>query len=216
MLANPQMLGQQLQQPIRQQIIIVRHGDTKFNSDGTGERVRGWSNVPLTAQGQKEAAQAAKKLRGKTIAGLVSSDLVRAQQTAEIVGKALGLKPEFDPRLRTWHVGMFSGGHSHEVQDKIDAYVDHPDQPIPGGESFHQFVTRAFSGAANAAQKYFGRTVLLVTHHSVERALEAWDSAGQPPNHQLDLDVYHEKGDKPGGIKTLISSVPALRGTGSA
>lgn len=208
----PQVLAQTLQQPIPQTIYIVRHGDTKFNSDGTGERVRGWSNVPLTAQGQKEALQAAQKLKGKPIAGMVSSDLVRAQQTAAIISKVIGIKPELDPKLRTWNVGIYSGGKSDEVQHEIDEYVNHPQQPIPGGESFHTFMQRVFGAAGAAAQKYFGRPTLLVTHHSVERVLEAWDAAGQPQTHQIDLEVYHEKGDKPGGMKVLRTSVAALRG----
>lgn len=212
MLANPQMLARTLQQPIRQTIIIVRHGDTKFNSDGTGERVRGWSNVPLTAQGRAEATQAAQKLKGKQIAGMVSSDLVRAQQTADIISKVIGIKPEFSPALRTWNVGIYAGGESEHVQPEIDKYVDQPNVPIPGGESFQQFVTRVFSGAGDAAKKFFGRSVLLVTHHSVERALMAWDKEGQPPDHSLCLECYHEKGDKPGGIKMLQTSVAALRG----
>jgi len=207
-----QHLAFALQKPISQTIYLARHGDTKFNSDGTGERVRGWLNVPLTAKGKAEAEQAGKKLKGKGIVGMFSSDLRRASETAEIIAKHIGLKPEFSPLLRTWNVGMYEGAACDDCQEFIDQFTQTPDQPIPGGESFNQFKKRIFSGVTDAAQKYFGRTVLIVTHHSVERAVEAWDKAGQPPDHSLDMAVYHEKGDKPGAVEMMRTSVAALKG----
>ena len=197
-------------------IYIVRHGDTKFNSDGSGAggKIRGWSDVCLTARGKKEAQQAALRLKGKRIAGIDASDLPRGKETAEIIGKVLGIKPEFSADLRTLNTGDFTG-HDHEkAQPKIDDFIRKPDEQIPGGESFNAFVTRVFRGFAAAAAKHPGQPIVIVSHHSPVSVIEAWEAKGQPADHSLEMRVYFGNDDPPGGIVTLHTTEAALKGNG--
>lgn len=116
-------------------VYIVRHGATKLNNqtDLSVDRERGWSNVPLTAEGRREAQSAALKLRSKHIEVIVSSDLERAKQTAQIIGRVLGIKPTFCGNLRPWNLGDLTGKRMDEAKPQIEAYAKKPDEPGAGG-----------------------------------------------------------------------------------
>lgn len=198
-------------------IFIVRHGATKMNNqtDMSEDRIRAWTNVPLVEEGRAEARRAGLKLKGKGIQAIVSSDLVRAKETAEIIGKIIGIEPELSEKLRPWKLGDFTGKPTKEALPEIAEYVrNKPDEPVPQGESFNQFKTRAFEGFADALEAH-PEGLLIVTHHRDERLAEAWDGAGQPADHSIDLKVFLQKGEPPGAIGTLKTSLAALRGNGA-
>lgn len=196
-------------------LYVVRHGATSLNgeSGNSVDRIRAWSNVPLTDQGRQEARQAAMKLRGKGVGAIVASDLDRAKETAEIIGRGIGLIPTFSRKLRPWDLGIFTGKSTPESLPKIEVYArDKPDTPVPEGESFNQFRDRAFDGVSEAVAAHPGKIVALITHHRVEMLLLAWDTDGQPPSHEVDIDKLLQKGDPPGGVHKLTTTVAALRG----
>jgi len=79
---------------------LVRHGQSTWNREG---RLQGQAVHPgLTALGQTQAESAAAILSDVVDgpAALWSSDLVRAAQTAEVVGRRLGLPVRHDDGLR--------------------------------------------------------------------------------------------------------------------
>lgn len=198
-------------------IYIVRHGATKLNNqtDTSVDRIRGWKDVPLVEEGRRDARKAALKLKGKDIDAIVSSDLCRASETARIIGKAIGLKVELSHKLRPWNLGKFTGTSTKEALPQIAEYArNKPDTPVPDGESFNQFKARAFEGFAEAIAAHPGKTILIVTHHRDERLIEAWDKAGQKPDHAIDMGTFLQKGDPPGGIKELQVNEAALKGNG--
>ena len=41
---------------------LIRHGATALNHPGAGDRIRGWSNVPLSKEGHEEAHELGKRL----------------------------------------------------------------------------------------------------------------------------------------------------------
>ena len=61
---------------------LVRHGQTYFNRYN---RLQGWSNSPLTEQGESDARHAAEKLSGIDFAAAYSSDTTRAVTTARVI-----------------------------------------------------------------------------------------------------------------------------------
>jgi probable phosphoglycerate mutase len=65
--------------------------------------------------GRRQAAELAERLAGDGIGSLWSSDLIRARETAEIVGGRLGLKPRLDWRLREGNRGDWEGRLFREV-----------------------------------------------------------------------------------------------------
>lgn len=198
-------------------IYIVRHGATKLNNDvdTSVDRIRGWKDIPLVEKGREEARQAGVKLKGKGIGAIVCSDLSRAHETADIIGKIIGVKPEPAQKLRPWNLGTLQGTTTKEALPQIARYAQEtPDKPVPEGESFDSFKARAFRGFYEAVAKDPGKPVLIVTHHRNERLIEAWDKAGQPADHEIDLKTFLQKGDPPGGVKVIHTSEAALRGNG--
>lgn len=187
-------------------LYIIRHGATAMNNDTntSADRIRGWTDVPLTEEGRQDAEKAGQKLKGmETPTTLHHSDLDRATETASIISKHIGVEPTASRNLRPWDLGTLTGKSTKEAIPQIEEYVrNKPDTPVPKGESFNEFKERAFKGIHNALDSG-DSPVAIVTHHRLERLLEAWDAKGQPADHSIDLNVFTQKGDPPGGIKTL-------------
>ena len=74
-------------------LILVRHGQTDWNAGG---RYQGQSNVALSALGRRQAELLAAHFPVKHLDVIYTSDLDRARETAECVGKVFGVdvRPE--------------------------------------------------------------------------------------------------------------------------
>jgi broad specificity phosphatase PhoE len=125
-------------------LILIRHGQSEHHINGlTG----GWTDTPLTERGRQQVALLAGRLK-QVMAGiparLVSSDLVRSVQTAEIVGQALGLPVARHPGLREINNGIAAGMRREEAHPlrtpPTEPLLDW--RPFPGGETWREFYTR--------------------------------------------------------------------------
>lgn len=88
---------------------IVRHGETLLNGLN---RAQGWSDSPLTDNGNNTAIELGRKLRGITFKAAFTSDTIRAIQTAELILSMSGndnIKIQDDKRLREWCLGIMEG-----------------------------------------------------------------------------------------------------------
>src|SRR2546421_2092518 len=85
-------------------LLLVRHGETDWNADG---RLQGHTDRPLSDFGRRQARQLAEELANESLEAIYASDLARARETAEIVGKRLGLPVVLEPELREkdWGTG---------------------------------------------------------------------------------------------------------------
>ncbi len=169
-------------------LYYVRHGLTDWNSAG---RLQGHHDVPLNAQGRVQAVRSADILRdlfvcdGRTAASLdyVSSPLVRASETMEIMRAELGLAPDgyaVEPRLTEIGFGDWEGLTYQEVMQRDPDIVAKREadkwlfQP-PGGENYEQVAARV--GAWYAGLK--SHTVVCA-HGGTGRALVAVLNAAPP------------------------------------
>src|SRR5258706_18961 len=187
-------------------LYIVRHGETKLNNDTdtSQDRIRGWTDVPLTDKGRQEAKVAGEKLKKHNIEVICCSPLSRAHETAKIIGKILNIKPVTIDGLKPWNLGELTGTSTKEALPKIAEYVrKKADKKVPEGESFNDFSNRTFEGFKEAIEKADGKTLCVVTHHRDERLIRAWVKAGCPADHHIDLDFFLQKGDPPGGVVAL-------------
>jgi broad specificity phosphatase PhoE len=113
---HAQMFGDTPQEPIEDpKLYMVRHGDTEANDD---DIVHGWVNVPLNDKGIEQAHKTADSLKDKDITHIITSDLPRAKQTANIIANKLGVPVYEDPRLRTWDSGDLDGTTNHDELKK--------------------------------------------------------------------------------------------------
>ena len=113
---------------------LVRHGQSTWNLQ---HRVQGQRNEPaLTDLGRRQAIDAARALAGVRPALLLTSDLARARQTADIIGRALRLQPIHTTLLREQALGELEGLSTQEASARL-AGVDLADPAVryAGGES---------------------------------------------------------------------------------
>src|SRR5688500_14825933 len=87
-------------------LLWVRHGEADSNRDG---RIGGHSPAPLTELGQRQAEITGRAITRFEPTAIVSSDLLRAQQTAEAIGRATGLPIALEPGLRERSLGILDG-----------------------------------------------------------------------------------------------------------
>ncbi len=148
-------------------IVLFRHGQTDWNAEN---RAQGWTDIPLNSIGLAQARHAAPLLSSYDASVLVSSDLERARQTAEIVGAALGLTPEFDPRWREFDVGERSGLSMAEFQTRYPTeyaawMADDESIRVIGAESSSDVRARMEAAFAELTSRLSSdQTAIVVTH----------------------------------------------------
>lgn len=148
-------------------IILCRHGESEGNREA---RFGGHGPTPLTALGRSQAQATAERLARTGADAIYSSDLVRAEQTAEIIGSAIGREAESTPALRERSVGIFTGLTFDEARERFpDEYSAllrrEPDSCPPGGETYLQCRARASTFVDDLLVTHPGQRVVIVSHH---------------------------------------------------
>lgn len=109
-------------------IYLTRHGETMFNVLG---KVQGWSDTPLTEEGEQVAVDLGKGLEGEiTFAAAYSSDLKRAYDTGVSVLKGIGqedIEVQQLEGLRESCCGQFEGESLETVGDSQVAQTEYKD-----------------------------------------------------------------------------------------
>lgn len=77
-------------------VYFVRHGETAYNR----KRVHQDGTVPLSDRGREQVLKAADALKQFPITKVITSDYARARESADAVGRTLGLLPEENPLFR--------------------------------------------------------------------------------------------------------------------
>lgn len=123
-------------------LIVVRHGHTVFNRAGEGERLRAWLDIPLSEQGLGEAAEVAVQLSGQPVEFILTSDLHRARQTAELIRAKTNAPLIPTGALRPWNLGSLAGERVADILATLNRLQSEPDRRAPGGESLNEFFRR--------------------------------------------------------------------------
>lgn len=144
-------------------LAIVRHGQAEGN---TSHRFIGWLDVPLDDLGLRQADTVAHRLAGAGIDRVVSSDILRARQTAAPLASILGVEVEIDERLREIGNGQWTGLLPAEIAsgwpDLWQSYVTGTDVARPGGEQWAD--VRARVRAAMSEHSASGSRTAVFTH----------------------------------------------------
>jgi broad specificity phosphatase PhoE len=152
-------------------LIVARHGRTSWNDLGL---FQGHADIPLDAEGERQALQLAQALASFRPDRIAVSDLSRARQTAAPLVAGTGVPPDVDARLREVDVGNWEGLTRHQVieryADEFRAWTAGADLTRGGRE------TRAEGGrrAADAIIEHLqatgpGRLLVVVSHGLVLR-----------------------------------------------
>jgi len=150
-------------------IIAIRHGETTWNVDA---RIQGSLDIPLTATGQAQALRLATALAGEPIRAIYASDLSRAWETAQHLGRTQQLEVVPEKGLRERRFGEFEGKTFREIEAHLPEQAQRwrqrdPDFAPPGGESLVQLKQRVEEAAARLAARHPGELIALVGHGGV-------------------------------------------------
>ena len=157
-------------------LLLVRHGQSEWNASG---RWQGWADPPLTDLGRHQARVASEMVGSVDV--LLSSDLERARETAEIIGEGIGVGPVVvDPGLRERHVGADPGLTRGAIEERWPGHLASYADP-PGGETREQVVARVLDAVGRLAERFAGADVLAVSHGGVIRYLERHHGEERPP-----------------------------------
>ncbi|WP_404452926.1 histidine phosphatase family protein [Virgibacillus necropolis] len=140
---------------------IIRHGSTAWNKE---RRAQGNSDIPLDIDGHSEATKLAERLSEEEWDIIYSSNLLRARQTAEVIGNRLGHSKIYsEPRLREVGGGRIEGTTEEERIEKWGSNWKELDLGIEGADSV---IDRGLSLIHEVIQNHNGESVLIVSHGS--------------------------------------------------
>ena len=152
------------------ELTLIRHGLTEHNAT---RRFQGQSDVPLNAEGRRQAALVAARVARRPVGALYTSDLARASATADVIGAALGLVPVSRPEFREIDVGAAVGLTREELAARYPELFGEAwtHTRFPGGESYEQLADRHARIAREVIARHRGARVMVVTHGGAIRAL---------------------------------------------
>lgn len=153
---------------------LVRHGQSTWNLE---RRVQGHQNSPaLTDLGRAQAAAAAAELADGQATLLLTSDLTRAAQTADIIGRATGLRPTATTLLREQGLGSLEGLTTGEAGAALAGMdLSDPETPYGDGESRRDVLDRFRKLLASplVADQSLDAQIIMVSHGDTIRIATA-------------------------------------------
>lgn len=154
-------------------ILLARHGESDWNRD---QRWQGHADRPLTELGRRQARELAERLAHTDLDAVYSSDLRRAQETAEIVGRTHGLDVKTMPALREVDVGSWSGLTRAEAEQRYpEGYLRWlaGEEGWDDGETYDELGARVVGAVREIAADHPGERVLVLAHGGSIRAVHA-------------------------------------------
>lgn len=156
------------------QIIFIRHGETDWNRI---KRIQGHIDIPLAQSGIDQAQQLGSRFADEARSGarldaVWSSDLMRAQQTAQPVAQTLQIPVQLAAGLRERNYGAFQGHDSDEIAARFPDEYAHwqtrdPGFAPPEGESHRAFYHRILHALEPLIEAHRGGRIAVVTHGGV-------------------------------------------------
>lgn len=159
-------------------IILVQHCQSEHHINNMSG---GWTDTPLTELGKKQAEIIGEKLKGfldNNNFALYSSDLLRASQTAELIGTQLGLDVIQEKGLREIDTGVAAGktkdwarvNRNPRSNDGFD--LDY--REFQDGESWREFYSRVCNCMDRISELEKNENLLIVTHGGTLGYIIAW------------------------------------------
>ena len=159
-------------------LVLVRHGLSVYNDQN---RFTGWKDVDLNQQGRDEAKQAVELLSNYNFDMAFTSDLIRAQETLDIILEGINQKDISiikDVALNERDYGDLIGQNKAEAAEKFGDEQVHIwrrsfDVPPPGGESLKDTANRVIPYLKNEFMPHImtGKKIIIGAHGNSIRAI---------------------------------------------
>ena len=154
-------------------LILVRHGQTEWNANG---RYQGQSNVALSELGRRQAECLAACFPAQGLDAIYSSDLDRARETAECVGRKFGVPVQPEPAFRELSFGDWEGLTYQEIStrwpEEANKLFTAPDElKIPNGETFQDLQKRALAKIDALCKEHADKNVAVFAHGAINKTI---------------------------------------------
>lgn len=176
-------------------IYVTRHGKTEWNAL---KKVMGKYDMPLSEIGIEQAKQTKENVKDINFDIIISSPLLRARQTANIINEDRNIPIIYDDRISERDFGEMEGKRIDEFD--FDSFWDyHKNIKYKKAENIQDFFNRIYSAVNEYKDKYKDKNILLVTHGGVNIALYCFFKdeipSGSllsfvPPLHNCDVIKY--------------------------
>jgi probable phosphoglycerate mutase len=165
----------------KDQVWLVRHGETEWSKSG---RHTSTTDLPLTAEGERIAAELRDRLADEQFDLVLTSPRQRARRTAELAGFSDAV---VDDDLVEWNYGDYEGITTADIRKEVPGWTIW-DYPVPNGESPEQVAARLDRVIQRIAA--VDGDVLIFGHSHALRALTArWLELGVTEGRHFVLDT---------------------------
>jgi len=144
-------------------IWVIRHGETLWNSQG---RFQGREDIELNDLGRLQALDCGTFLKKYSWDCIVSSNLIRAVETAEIIAKELSISKIY--KMEEFIERDFGIASGMTYEEKAMRF---PDGAIPGKEASLLLKKRVMVGMEKLNKSFQGKSVIVITHGGVINAI---------------------------------------------
>lgn len=153
-------------------IYIIRHGETALNAKGV---MQGWLDEPLNENGRALAQVTGREMRGIRFDGCISSPLLRARETVEIILQESGndIPVETDERIKEINFGEMEGESARQMGEAGKLFLTDPFRypGFPGGEKIPDVCRRTQDFLKELIARDDGKTYLIGIHGCALRAM---------------------------------------------
>ena len=157
-------------------------------------------DVPLSADGIRQAEQLAAGFAGQPVAAVLSSPVQRAVETAARIAGALALGIEIEAGFEELDFGRWTGSRfdtlAHDpawhAWNRLRSFAG-----TPGGETMTQAQSRALTALGRCRHRFVDQAIVVVSHADIIKAVLA-------PALGLPLDRLYRLTIDPASVSTLV------------
>ena len=154
-------------------IYLLRHGETDWNKAG---RLQGHTDIPMNENGIEQISRAGEFFARevKHIDVIISSPLVRALKSAEIIADKIGYKKEniiVEPNFIERSFGYREGLTKEEQESLTEKEKDYRISDKGYAETVEDICRRGGAAIKKYVEKYWGKTILIIAHGSILKAV---------------------------------------------
>ena len=151
-------------------LYIVRHGQTNGNIERIMDGCR--RDIPLNETGTQQAIKARENIKDINFDLVICSPLIRTRQTMELITENR-FPVIYEKEILERDCGEFTG-KSFDSLDR-DLYWNYNDTTqYESAENIKDFFKRIHNYLDNLKSKYKEKTILLVTHGGVTKAIDCY------------------------------------------
>ncbi|MBI4121655.1 MAG: class I tRNA ligase family protein, partial [Candidatus Ryanbacteria bacterium] len=143
---------------------LMRHGFAKSNLLGVCSSLLENDPYDLTPRGKEKVKKTAQKLTKEKIDLIVSSDVLRAKSTTQIVARTLNAPVLYDEELRDMRPGAWEGKPVADADDALSGKDRFTTPYGEGGESWNDVKTRMTRVLCRLEQLHKNKKILVVGH----------------------------------------------------